>query len=561
MLFCLCEVKAGLAGEFGYNSGVAVSRGVMSAGAWELLRRVALVWAGLALAMAASACAQTADFDLLIRGGVVFDGTGAPRRPADIGIKGDRIAQVGRISASATAARVIDARGRFVAPGLIDVHSHAGPEIGTAELAAALPALYQGITTVVINPDGGGPADIRPQLAQIRAVGPGVNVVPLIGHGALRADVMGLADRKASPDDIARMQQLVRQAMDAGAFGLSAGPFYVPAKYSDTAEQVAVAKAAAAYPKAVYTSHIRDESSYDVGVLAAIDEVIAVAREARMTGVVSHMKMLGADTWGKSAEAIRMIDAARAQGVSVWADQYPYDASAVSLSAALAPGWALEGGATALARRLAEPEQRAAIRAEMADNLVRRGGARTLLLRDADPALDGKRLDALARERGQDPLDAAIDILLKRDVAVVSFNMSEADIEAIMKQPWVMTSTDGQIPALGVGPAHPRSYGSFPRKLRRYAIDRRVISLEQAIRSASGLAAEVFGLTDRGVIRAGAFADLIVFDPDKLRDTSTYEQPHAYAEGMDYILINGQPALWEGRATSERHGRVLAPAR
>lgn len=534
----------------------------MSAGSWDFPRRGRLsAWAGLALALATTACAQAPRFDVLIRGGVVFDGTGGPRRDADVAIRGDRIVLVGRVPASATADRVIDARGRFVAPGLIDVHSHAAPEIGTAELAAALPALYQGITTVVINPDGGGPADIRPQLAQIEKVGPGVNVAPLVGHGAVRAAVMGLANRKATPGETAEMQRLVRQAMDAGAFGLSAGPFYVPGKYSDTAEQVAVASAAAAYPNAVYTSHIRDESSYDVGVLAAIDEVITVAREARIAGVVSHMKMLGADTWGKSAQAIGMIDAARAQGVSVWADQYPYDASAVSLSAALAPGWALEGGAAALTRRLGDPEQRTAIRAEMVENLVRRGGAGALLLRDDDPALDGRRLDALAKERGQDPVDTAIDILLKGDIAVVSFNMSEADIEAIMKQPWVMTSTDGQIPALGVGPAHPRSYGSFPRKLRRYALDRPVVGMEQAIRSASGLAAQVFAIEGRGVIRAGAFADLIVFDPQKVRDTATYEQPHAYAEGMDYILINGQPALWEGRATPDRHGRVLSPTR
>lgn len=517
--------------------------------------------AGVTLALGLAGCARTADFDVLIRGGLLIDGTGAPRRSADVGVRGDRIAMVGAASASATAKRTIDASGMVVAPGFIDVHSHAAPQIGVAETAPALPILYQGVTTAVINPDGGGPADIRPQLAQIDTVVPGVNIVPLIGHNAVRIEVMGLANRKAAPDEIARMQALVKQAMDAGAFGLSAGPFYVPGKYSDTAEQVAVAKAAAAYPKAVYTSHIRDESNYDIGVLAAIDEVITVARDARIVGVVSHMKMLGPDTWGKSAQAIAMIDAARAQGVSVWADQYPYGASSTTLATALAPGWAQAGGAAALSLRLQDPAQRALIRPEMVDNLARRAGAGALLLRGADASFDGKRLDVVARARGQDPVDAAIDILMKGDVAAASFNMSDGDIEAIMQQPWVMTSTDGSIPLLGVGPEHPRAYGAFARKLRLYAMERPVITLEQAIRSASGLAAEVFGIADRGVIRPGAFADIIVFTPGKVRDAATYEQPHAYAEGMDYVLINGQAALWAGKPAPERHGRILRPMR
>ncbi len=517
--------------------------------------------AGIVLAVGTAGCVQTADFDLLIRGGMLFDGTGATRRVADVGVRGDRIVEVGPIPASAKAPRTIDARGKFVAPGMIDAHSHADPQISTPELAAALPILRQGITTAVINPDGGGPVDLRPQLLQIERVRPGVNVVPFIGHNTVRTQVMGLANRKATSDEITQMQALVKQGMEDGAFGLSAGPFYIPGKFSDTAEQVALAQVAAAYPGAVYASHIRDESDYDIGVLAAIDEVITVAREARITGVVSHMKILGARLWGASAEAIRMIDAARAQGVSVWADQYPYDASVTLLSTALVPGWAQEGGLPVMAKVLQDPQRHAQVRKEMEDNLVRRGGPHSLMFRSADPLLADKRLDDVARARGQTSIDAAIDLIIAGDVPVLSFNMSQTDIEAIMKQPWVMTSTDGAIPALGVGPVHPRSYGAFARKLRHYAIDQGVISVEQAIRSESGLTAEVYGIPDRGVIRPGAFADVIVFAPDRVRDTATYDQPHAYAEGMEYVLVNGQPAIWDGVVASDRYGRVLTPQR
>jgi N-acyl-D-amino-acid deacylase len=518
--------------------------------------RLSLI-AALALALGLGGCAGAADYDVLIRGGMLFDGTGAPRRPADVAIRGDRVVRVGAIPSTATAAKVVDARGRFVAPGFIDAHSHAAPDIGAPAFAAALPALYQGVTSVMINPDGMGPADIRPELAEIEKTGPGVNVIPMIGQGAVRQEVMGLAARKATPDEIARMQGLVKQAMDAGAFGLSAGPFYIPGKYSDTAEQVAVAKAVAPYPHAFYASHIRDESNYDVGVLAAIGEVVTVAREAGITGVVSHMKMLGPGVWGKSAEAVKMIDDARAQGVSVWADQYVYDASNTTLAAALVPGWAQEGGVVALSRRLQDPEQRARIRREMIPNLALRAGPHAILLLSDDPALDGRRLDELAAARGQDPVDAAIGILTGGDVRIVSFNMSEADIETIMKQPWTMTSSDSLLPRFGVGHEHPRAYGAFTRKLRRYALDRPVITLEQAIHSSSGLTARVFGIEDRGVIRPGAFADVIVFDPRTVRDVATYEKPHAYSQGMEYVFVNGRAAVWEGRATPERFGRVL----
>ncbi len=501
-------------------------------------------------------------YDVLIRGGVVVDGTGKPRRSADVAIRDDRIVAVGEIAADATAAKLIDATGKIVAPGFIDPHTHAADGITSEKLAAAAPILYQGITTILINPDGGGPGDLRHQSALLARHVPGVNVGQMIGHNGVRIEVMGYANRRPTAAEQQRMEALVAAAMDQGAFGLSSGPFYVPGKYSDTAEIVGLAKVAARYRGAFHTSHIRDESSYNIGVLGAIGELIQVSREAKLPGIVTHIKVLGPSVWGKSADAIGMIDAARAEGLSIWADQYPYSASGSGLQPALMPGWAQEGGQEAIAKRLRDPAQRARIRAEMAENLARRAGANAIMIRRyaADPSLEGRRLDEIARSRAQDPLDTAIDMIIAGGAPIVSFNMSEQDIEALMKQPWMMTSTDGNLVEFGTGAEHPRGYGAFPRKIRRYALERNVISLEQAIHASTGLTAKVLGISDRGELRPGAYADVVVFDPETIRDTATYEKPHAYAEGMDHVLVNGRPAITDGRLVANRAGRVLRRA-
>jgi N-acyl-D-amino-acid deacylase len=520
-----------------------------------------LTAAGLSLTLAAGAVAPALaqQYDVLIRGGTVYDGTGAAGRSADVAIRGDRIVEVGAIAATATATTVVDASGRYVAPGFIDPHSHTVPAIGTPELAGAPPVLLQGITTVMINPDGGGPGDLTQTLADIRTVTPGVNVVPMIGHNGVRSQVMGMVNRDPTPAELAQMEGLVKKAFDAGAFGFSSGPFYIPGKYSKTAEIVALAKVAAQYPNAFHISHIRDESSYDVGVLGAIRELIQVSREAKLPGIVTHMKMLGPTVWGQSADAIKMIDAARAEGLSIWADQYPYAASGSNIQASLLPGWAQEGGPQAIAQRLQNPEQRALIRKEMVENLARRAGANAIMIRDfpADPTYEGKRLDEIAKTKLQDPLDTAIDILIRGGARTVSFNMNENDLEAIMKQPWTMTSTDGTLGAFGENAEHPRAYGAFPRKFRRYVLDRKIITMEQAIHSSTGLPAQVFAIKDRGVLKPGAFADVIVFNPQTIRDVATYEKPHAYSEGIEAVFVNGKAALAGGKVLPERSGRVL----
>lgn len=520
------------------------------------MKRLAL---SIAILLATAAPALAQHYDVLIRGGMVYDGRDTPGRLADVAINGDRIVRVGTVPPAATATKLVNAAGRIVAPGFIDPHSHAAPNIQTPALAPALPMLHQGITTVMINPDGGGPADLGQQIADIQTHVPGVNIIPLIGHNAVRRAVMGDVARLATPGEQAKMEALVTAAMQAGAYGLSDGPFYIPSKYSDTAEIVGLAKAAARFPNAFYSSHIRDEGNYTIGVVAAVEEVISVARAAGIPGVVTHIKVLGPQVWGKSAEVIERIDKARASGVEIWADQYPYTASGSSLMAALVPGWAQEGGGTELAKRLEDPALRARIRADMLPNLERRAGPGALMIRSfpPDPALEGKRLDEIGRLQGKDPLDAAIDMLKLGGAPTVSFNMSDADVVAFMRQPWTMTSTDGGLPTFGKTSEHPRAYGAFPRKLRTYVLDRPVLSLQKAIYAATGLPAKVFAIPDRGELREGAFADVIVFDPAVVRDTATYEQPHAYALGMDHVFVNGRLALEQGQPRPERHGRLL----
>lgn len=511
--------------------------------------------------LVAAALVRGETYDVLIRGGRLLDGSGAPWRHADVAIGGDRIAAVGKLD-GATARSVIDATGLFVAPGFIDGHTHAGLALAKSETAAAVSLLTQGVTTVFINPDGGGPLDLPAQRKAIEAQRPGVNVAQFIGHNSARSAVLGNRDRTPDEAELARMGALVRRGMEDGAFGLSAGPFYTPGNFSKTEEHIALARIAAEFD-GVYASHIRDESDYNVGVVAAVDEVIRVAREARLPGIVTHIKVLGPRVWGRSREVIEHIEAARAEGVEVYGEQYPYEASSTGLTAALVPAWALDGGTGALKARLTNPELRGRLRAEMLENLQRRAGPANILIRShaADPSLEGQRLDAIARARLEQPVDTAIAIILAGGASIISFNMQEADIRAFMVQPWMMTCSDGTLLALGQGSAHPRDFGPYPRKIRRYVVEEKVLTLERAIHSMTGLPAAVFRVRDRGVIRPGAYADVVVFDLAAVRDRATYEQPHQLSEGMRHVFVNGRAAVSNGEPTAERNGRVLSRVR
>jgi len=497
--------------------------------------------------------APQARYDILIRNGRVIDGSGNPWVRADVAITGDRVVAVGKLS-GAEATTVIDARDRTVSPGFIDVHSHAVPDLGRDAQRDGQALLAQGLTLIVGNPDGGGSTNLRQQIASLEQGGIGVNVALLIGHASVRSSAMGASQQRApTAEELEKMRALVRQGIADGGFGLSSGLFYTPGRYAATEEVIALARAAGG----VYSSHVRDEGSYDAGVVASVDEVIRIAEEAGVRGIVSHMKALGPDSWGQSKTMIEHIEAARARGVEVFADQYPYEASSTSLAAAVMPG---EG--TAAAREAMEgAESRKVFLATVKENIRRRGGPASIVIASGRGAagLAGKNLDEIAKSRGVAPEQAATDIVIAGGASIVSFNMSEDDIRAIMRQPWTMASSDGGINTPGGGVPHPRGNGAFARRLGVYVRERGVLTLEQAVRTATSLPAQVFGFADRGQLRPGAFADVVIFDPRTVIDRATYSDPFPLAEGIDTVIVNGRIARSDGAFTGARGGRVLRP--
>lgn len=485
--------------------------------------------------------------DILIRGGTLIDGSGSPRTSADIGITDDRIVFVGP-GAGRSARRVIDATGLVVTPGFIDPHTHTAGDLSDPKRSRNDPYLMQGVTTVVTGNDGDSPTSIADTFARWTRQRIGTNAALFIGQATVRREVMGMSDAKPTPEQLGRMKTLVATAMQEGALGMSTGLYYAPGSYASTEEVIALASVASAHG-GIYDTHMRDESSYTIGLLASVRETIRIGREAHIPVMISHIKALGADVWGQSKDVIALVDEARKEGVNVTASQYPYTASGTSVTAALVPRWAEANGA--LLKNLTDPAVRRRLIEEMNRNLARRGGPDTLLMTAApDHSIVGKTLDAIARERKETPVEAAIQIIQAGGSDVASFNMKESDIEAFMRQPWVMTCSDGS-------EGHPRKYGTFPRKLHEYVYKRHVIPLEFAIRSSTSLPAQTLGLKERGLLKPGYFADVLVFDPKTIDERATYENPRVLATGVRYLTVNGQLAIDNGAATSALAGRVL----
>ncbi|MHA6720301.1 N-acyl-D-amino-acid deacylase family protein [Sphingomonas sp. RS6] len=485
--------------------------------------------------------------DLLIRGGTVYPGGAAPFA-GDVAIRGDRIVAVGP-HLTVRAKRTVDARGMIVAPGFIDPHTHMGDDLASADPAVRLISafLMQGVTTAFIGNDGGGDPDVARVLGSAATKPVGINYAVYVGFGAVREKVIGMADRAPTPEELAQEKALVADAMCHGALGLSTGLFYAPQSFSKTDEVVALA-AEAGKRGGVYDSHIRDESSYTVGLAAAIDELLDIGREAQLPVHISHIKALGVDVQGMAPAIIARVNAARAAGLNVTADQYPWSASGTSLVASLMPIWAQDGGRPALLKRFDDPALATKLRAGIAENLRKRGGADKLLI--VEGRYRNQTLAAVAKTMGKDAVDAAIAVIRIADPGVVSFNQSEADIAAFMAQPWVMTGSD----ASG---GHPRVYGSFARKYAKYVVAEKVLTLRQFIDRSSALPAERFGLTDRGHLRPGALADVVVFDPESYASRATYEEPKLLAAGVRTVLVNGVVAVDQGRMTGKAGGRAL----
>lgn len=515
------------------------------------LRRAASALAALILAVSPIPLPAQQHVDILIRNGTVVDGTGGPRRRADVGITADRIAFVGDAAATGvTATRTIDAAGLIVAPGFIDPHTHTAGDLSNANRKANLAYLMQGVTTVVTNNDGGGSIQIGKLLDGWTKNGIGTNAAVFIGQGSVRGAVMGMSDAKPTAAQLDSMRKLVARGMDEGAIGMSTGLYYAPGSYASTDEVIELAKVAAA-KGGIYDSHIRDESSYTIGLIASVNEVIRIGREAHMPVHISHIKALGTDVWGLSDSVIAIMKRARAEGIDIAACQYPYTASGTSVGASLLPRWAEVNGRDSLAWRIRGPATHARLVKEMTENMRRRGGPNTLLIVGGrDSTIRGKRLDEIARDWDTTPIEAAMRIILAGDAPVASFNMNEKDIQNFMKQDFIVTCSDGS-------DGHPRKYGTFPKLFHEYVDQKHVLTLERAVERSSSETAKILQLKDRGVLAPGAYADVVAFDPATFADRSTYEQPTLPAVGVRYLLVNGVVTIDDSKYTGATAGRAL----
>lgn len=500
----------------------------------------------------------TPKYDLILRNGDVYDGSGGAPFQADVALKGDRIFKIEK-GIKGKAKRKIDATGLVVCPGFIDVHAHLEP---LPVLPEAESHVRQGVTTAVGGPDGGSPLSIGKYLDSLQNMGIGLNVAYLIGHNAVRTEVMGLDNREPSPEELEHMKSLVDKAMREGAFGISTGLKYLPGAFAKTEEVVELSKVAAAHG-GIYTSHIREEG---LGLLDAVAETIEICEKAGIPVVLTHHKAIGMPMWGASVKTLAMVDSARASGLNVMIDQYPYTASHTGISV-LIPAWAMEGGRAEFTRRCEDPVLRDSIHRGIVYNILNdRGGGDLRRIQFANfnrkPELNGKTLHDWALAEGMEPgaengAELVIRAQLNRGAQCIFHAISEEDVVRILLHPQTMVASDGSLTQLGKGHPHPRAYGTFPRVLGHYVREKKVLPLETAIFKMTGLPARNFKMENRGFLQEGYFADVVVFDAEKITDKATFEEPHQYPEGIRFVIVNGKIAVEEGTYKDVRAGRVL----
>ncbi len=523
------------------------------------LRRVGL---GLVLALGAVSMAAgqaPARYDLVVRGGRVLDGAGNPWVVADVAIAGDSIAAIGP-TLPGKGQREIDAAGLIVSPGFIDIHTHA--RRGIFQVPTADNYVRQGVTTVFEGPDGGSPVPLKPFLDRLAASRMTPNFGMFIGQGSVREAVIGRTDRRATPDEIAKMKVLVREGMLQGAFGMSSGLVYVPGIFTPPEEVEALAEVAGRMG-GIYISHMRNEAA---GVLDSVRETIAVGEKGRMPTQVTHHKVIGAGNWGTSADTLKLIAEARARGVDATIDAYPYTASKTSVSV-LMPPWALEGEEAKVVARLKDPAQRSKIRDAVVGALKNeRGGGdpRNVVISNCrwDASLEGRNLAEITQGRGSSPTlesaaDTAMWIVERGDAGAIFHAISEDDVVRILRDPNTMVASDGEVVQFGQAAPHPRSYGTFVRVLARYVREQHVLTLQEAVRKMTSMPAARLGLPDRGILRPGMKADVAIWDAERILDTATFEKPHQYALGVNCVIVNGIVAFDGKTMTAERPGRIL----
>jgi len=510
------------------------------------------------LAFCLTLTAARAEYDWLFRNARVVDGTGNPWFEADVAVEDGRIAAIGHMP-NAEADHIIDASGLVLAPGFIDVHTHIEETILEVPLGDNF--VFDGVTTVVTGNCGGSKVDLEAWFAELEKEGLGLNVASLIGHNSVRREVLGMENRQATPEELEKMRELVAKAMKAGAVGLSTGLIYTPGTYAETGEIVELAKVASRYG-GVYATHMRDEGEK---IEEAIEEAIQIGREADLPVEISHFKIDNKLLWGSSVKTLAMIEKAREEGIDVVVDQYPYDRSSTSLYIVL-PSWALAGGREKLKERLKDPETRAKIAAEM-EKLLREKGhedySYAMVARfEPEPELEGKTISEINLLRGRkktlaNEILTVLELINQGRPQMVYHSMSMEDVERIMRHPYTTVASDGGTRVFGEGKPHPRSYGTNARVLARFVRDKKVLRLEDAIRKMTSLPARTFGFYDRGLIREGMAADLVLFDPELVEDRATFTDPHQYSTGFDLVLVNGVPVVEDGKLTGRRPGKVL----
>jgi N-acyl-D-aspartate/D-glutamate deacylase len=514
-----------------------------------------MMYALLLLSLTTAADPAPRTMDVVIRNVAIHDGSGKAGVQGDVAIAGERIVAVGKFEIAGKP-RIVDGSGLIAAPGFIDLHTHCDAGVvADGPLRANKCYLMQGCTLVITGNCGSGPTDVKEYFAKMDKNGVGTNVIHQVPHNSIRTRVMGNANRLPTGDELKKMEELVDQQMKDGCWGLSTGLIYTPGAYAKTDEIIALAKIATKHD-GFYASHIRNEGENH---LDAIAEAIKIGHDAKLPVHISHIKCSGRDSWGNSGQAIALIEKARAEGQVVTADQYPYTASSTSLAATVIPTRFRDGTGAEYIARLDDPERGPLIRKAVEAAMKSHQGGKSIQIARyrPNPKWQGKNIGQIAADEKKDPTDIVLEIERKGGAQIVNFGMSEDDVRIYMKQPFVATASDGGTQSPGDTVPHPRSYGTFPRKIGRYSIDDGIVPLEQAIRSASGLPADVLRLTDRGYLKAGQFADVVIFDPKTYRDPATYEKPHQYATGVRYLFVNGKLVIDNGKFLNVFAGKPL----
>ncbi len=494
------------------------------------------------------------EVDILLRGGTVIDGSGSAAGAADVAIRNEKIVHVGTADVP-EAAWSVDCTGLVICPGFIDLHNHSDRQIVKPETRAVVNYVTQGCTTIVTGNCGSGPVDTGDYYEKIDQYGAGPNVAHLIPQGSLRERVLGSANVEPTDEQLREMLKLSEEAMQDGAWGVSTGLIYVPSSYASTEELTEIAKVVATHG-GIYASHVRGEGTT---LLKSVDEALHIGREANVHVHISHFKSSGRDAWGLVREAARLIDSERKAGRTVTADQYPYIASSTSLGATLLPSSARAGGTKELIKRLNDAKTGTRLRILISNAIMKRDNGNAVRIARYGPNKKwvGRSLADIAAGSNRPIVEIAEEIIREGGASVVNFSMHEDDVRHIMAIDWVATASDGRAYLPGSDRPHPRNYGTFPRKLAYYSIQERVIPLEAAVRSMTSLPAEILRMTDRGLIAEGLAADITVFDPKKLRDTATFDEPHQYAEGIRYVFVNGTPVVYNGNVTGALPGKAL----